>query len=138
MIKISQISRKGAKQRKVITNKFLRYSAPLREKIAYPKSVVCCLLSVVCCLPKAKRQQKTISPYCYLFTFANEQQPCGYELRASRSEHLLMTHSSLLTAKKYRLTLQDWNYFLKLQHNSINTRVFVFLADEPRKFISFS
>ena len=32
--------------------------------------------------------------------------------------------------------LHERNYFLTLQHNSINTRVFVFLADEPRKFIN--
>ena len=40
MIKISQISRKGAKQRKKNNKKSLRYSASLREKTAYPKSVV--------------------------------------------------------------------------------------------------
>ena len=44
MRKISQISRKGAKQRKEIMKKSLRYSAFLREKNRIPK--VSCLLSV--------------------------------------------------------------------------------------------
>ena len=60
-----------------------------------------------------KRHKKTIFPYRYLFTFAGKQQSCGYELRASRSEQMLMTHSSLLTAKKYRSNVAR----MKLFHN---------------------
>ena len=61
-----------------------------------------------------KRQQKTIFPYRYLFTFAGKQQPCGYELRASRSEQMLITHSSLLTAKKISFNVAGMKLFLNI------------------------
>jgi len=60
-------------------------------------TVVRCPLSVD--NRRLKRQQKTIFPIITLFTFA-EQQPQGYEWRATRSEQLLKAHSSKPIAKK--------------------------------------
>ena len=60
MIKISQNITLSAKCRKELIKNLL-YSASLREKIAYPKSVVCCLLCVVCCVLSVDKKRRHLS-----------------------------------------------------------------------------
>ena len=63
MIKISQISRKGAKQRKEIEKISAILCVSAREN-RIPK--VCCLLSVVCCLPKTQKKTPSFNDVSYI------------------------------------------------------------------------
>ena len=74
----------------------------------------CCLhvSTVVCWPPKAKRQQKTFFPLHYLFTFANEQQPCV--LWVASIWKWANAHSSQLTAKKISFNVAGMKLFLNI------------------------